>query len=215
MPTTQWRRQDDVTTQTRTLTKWVPEKRMMDVPTSVVKMKREEKIDYQVVGRVAPQATPETTLPPAIASRLRPLAANARVQPIGTDPRPYGQGTSLAQRGTQGLTGRLTQGATQGWTARGATPSTEPLIASRSGFGTSFGNTPYGASGSGTRNGTQNIAASTVGRLTSDPPRRSPSQGGIRPTDLYPSNGTTYGQALPPVSGGTGIANMPGWSLWR
>ena len=211
VPTTQWRQQDSATTQTRTLTKWIPEKKMVDVPTAVVKMKREEQIDFQIVGRVAPLPTPASSVPPAIASRLRPLTSDARIQPLGTNPRPYGQQPQLAQ------------GSTQGWTARGTAaggavnrgPSTAPFVANGTGYGTSFGNTPYGASGSGSRNGTQNIAASTVGRLTSDPPRRTISQGGIRPTDLYPSAPTGHSQALPPASGGTGIANMPGWSLWR
>ena len=53
------------------------------------------------------------------------------------------------------------------------------------------------------------MVASTVGRMTSDPPRRSPGQGGMRATDLYDSAPNLRGQALPPVMGGTGMANLP------
>lgn len=52
------------------------------------------------------------------------------------------------------------------------------------------------------------IAASTVGRMTSDPPRRGIGQSGMRANDLYPSN-RVHGQALPPSTGGVGVATLP------
>ena len=52
------------------------------------------------------------------------------------------------------------------------------------------------------------VASSTLGRLTSDPPRRSTEQGGLRATTLNPGAPGIHGQPLPPVSSGVGIA-MP------
>lgn len=51
--------------------------------------------------------------------------------------------------------------------------------------------------------------ASTAGRMTSDPPRRSTGQGGMRATELYDSAPNVRGQALPPVTGGSGMATLP------
>jgi hypothetical protein len=58
------------------------------------------------------------------------------------------------------------------------------------------------------------IAASTIGRMTSDPPRRNTGQSGMRANDLYPSN-QVHGHALPPASGGVGIANLPSLPFMR
>jgi hypothetical protein len=56
------------------------------------------------------------------------------------------------------------------------------------------------------------IASSSVGRMSSDPPRRSVSQGGMRANDLS----TGYrGQALPPVNGGVGVANLQALPILR
>lgn len=55
--------------------------------------------------------------------------------------------------------------------------------------------------------------ASTVGRLSSDPPRRSASQSGMRSTDLAP-NPPVYSQPLPPASSGIGVA-MPSLPFLR
>jgi hypothetical protein len=52
------------------------------------------------------------------------------------------------------------------------------------------------------------IAASTVGRMTSDPPRRGIGQSGMRANDLFPTQ-SVRGQALPPSTGGVGIATLP------
>ena len=56
------------------------------------------------------------------------------------------------------------------------------------------------------------IAASTVGRMTSDPPRRAMGQSGLPATTLDPN---VRGQALPPVSGGAGVATLPSLPLFR
>ena len=177
VPRTYWKPQSQVVTRTQSRTNWVAEKRTVDVPQKLVRMTREQKTDYEVVGRVAPPATrqPTTTpssIPEAVASRLRPLAANTPVQPIGQN-----------NIGSAGRTFNV-----GGVNSYGV--NTVPQVAS-------------------TR------ATSTLGRMTSDPPRRGISQSGMRTTDLYPTNPTGYGQSLPPATTGGGVATLPGWTLFR
>ena len=59
------------------------------------------------------------------------------------------------------------------------------------------------------------IAASTVGRMTSDPPRRNRGQSGLRATELTPSRGQIRGRALPPSTGGAGVANLSSLPFMR
>ena len=187
VPVTSWKQQQSTTTRTQTRTNWVAEKRMVDVPQRIVSMKREEKVDYEAVGRIAPpaQATPPS-ISTQIASRLRPLNANESIQPTGQS--------------------RI---ASSGWAPRGTAVANNGTL--YSGYGTSFGNTAYGAGSNFPSTGSR--VASSLGQLTSDPPRRNFNQGGLRATELYPRS--QYGQALPPVSSGTGIANLPGMRLFR
>jgi hypothetical protein len=50
------------------------------VPQQVVKIQREEKVDYEAIGRVAPQtASPPNSAEAAIAARLRPIDASTPV----------------------------------------------------------------------------------------------------------------------------------------
>lgn len=143
-PTTRWEARNEVVQRTNSRTEWVAQKRAIEVPTQVVRMERQQKVDYQVVGKVPEPRSSQSNLPTAIASRLRPLAPNASIAPLNS--------SSTISPATQ--------------------------------------------------------IASTVGRLTSDPPPRTRQQGGLRPTNLYPTTGVRS-QALPPVSGGTGIAGLP------
>ena len=138
VPRTHWEQRNDVVQQTTTRTEWVAETRNIDVPQRIVRMEREEKIDYEPVGHVAPQQASPPGASEALASRLRPLAPNERIATSFSAPR---------------------------------------------------------------------IASSTVGRMTSDPPRRTAGQGGMRTTTLTPSNQVVHGQPLPPSS--TGVANLP------
>ncbi|QDT13526.1 hypothetical protein [Planctomycetes bacterium K23_9] len=186
VPVTSWKQKSNVVTRSQTRTNWVAEKRMVDVPQRIVSIKREEKIDFEPVGRVAPpaQATPPG-VSEQIASRLRPLAANTRIQPLG-------QGGNYAS----------------GWQSRNSNLATNQLGGSS--YGASFGNTPYGSVANRSMANfpsTSPRVASSLGRMTSDPPRRNAEQGGLRATDLYPR--TQYSQSLPPVSGGTGVASLP------
>ncbi|MGB7346727.1 MAG: hypothetical protein WBD20_21070 [Pirellulaceae bacterium] len=185
VPLTSWKQQSNVVTRTQTRTNWIAEKRTVDVPTQVASVKREQQVDFEPVGHVAPpaQATPPG-VSEQIASRLRPLAANTRVVPLGQSP-------------------ANVSGYASGWQSRTYNLANNPNDGA--GFGTSFGNTAYGSRSNFPSTSPQ--VASTLGQLTSDPPRRNANQGGMRATELYPQQ--QYGQSLPPVSGGTGIANLP------
>ncbi|MFK8114849.1 MAG: hypothetical protein AB8B91_21790 [Rubripirellula sp.] len=152
-PSTHWEARSEVVQRTNSRTEWVAEKRSVDVPTRVVRMQRDQKVDYQVVGHVPQRsAQPQSNLPAAVASRLRPLPAGAPVAPMN----------------------------------------------SRQSFASP----------------TQ-VAATNLGRLTSDPPPRTRQQGGMRATDLYRAAPRVRGQALPPISSGTGIATVPALPFFR
>ncbi|EMI16776.1 putative secreted protein [Rhodopirellula maiorica SM1] len=157
VPQTRWESRNEVVHRTNTRTEWVAEKRTINVPQRLVRMEREQKIDYEAVGRVAPQQSPPSSNEQAIASRLRPLDSNTRVEAFSSPP------TQIAQ----------------------ATTVYSP----------------------------PRIAASSLGRMTSDPPRRSTSQAGLRSTELYPTPNQGYSGALPPAS--TGVATLPALPLWR
>ncbi|HBJ35546.1 MAG TPA: hypothetical protein DDZ51_12515 [Planctomycetaceae bacterium] len=86
VPRTHWEARSQTVERRQTRTNWVTERRRVDVPQQVVKIQREEKIDYEAVGRVAPQQS----MPPnsgqsaeaALAARLRPLDASTPISPF-------------------------------------------------------------------------------------------------------------------------------------
>lgn len=158
VPRTRWEARTETVQRTQTRTNWVPETRKIDVPKQIVRMERREKVDFEPVGRVAPQATPPGGVSEAIASRLRPLNNSERIEPIG--------GTSS--------------------------------YAAASSYGYPV----------------PRVAATTVGRMTSDPPRRTTGQGGMAATTLMPTPPAVMGQALPPTTGG-GVANLPALPFFR
>lgn len=145
VPSTHWEARNEVVNRTSARTQWVAETRTVDVPQRLVRMEREQKVEYEAVARVAPQNN-NNAASAEIASRLRPLAANTPIQPIA--------------------------------------PSI-PAAAFQA----------------------PRIAASSVGRMTSDPPRRSVSQSGMRSNTLYPSAPVGHGQPLPPTTS-TGVAGL-------
>jgi hypothetical protein len=118
-------------------------------------MQREQKIDYEVVGRVTPGQTPPQSVSSAIASRLRPLGSNTSVQPL--------------------------------YQTHGVANSTF---------------------------GPPRIAASTVGRTASGPPRTA-EQGGMQAQELTPGSPGVYSQAFPPATGGIGVANTRALPFFR
>lgn len=80
VPETRWEARNEVVQRTNTRTEWVAEKRTVEVPKQVVRMQREQKVDYEPVGRVVPPESNPPGASSAIASRLRPLGANDRVE---------------------------------------------------------------------------------------------------------------------------------------
>jgi len=148
---TRWEARNEVVQRSNTRTDWVAEKRTVDVPQRIVRMQREQKVDYEPVGRVAPKQASPPGATNGIAQRLRPLNSNETVAP-------------LRQSG--------------------------PVIASR----------PLGP---------PRVAASTVGRMTSDPPRRSLNQGGLPATTLAPVAPGVHGQPLPPATSGIAAPALP------
>jgi hypothetical protein len=156
VPRTHWEARNEVVQRTNTRTEWVAEKRTVEVPQRIVRMQRDQRVDYEVVGRVSPQQAGPQGVSATIASRLRPLDTNTSVQPLNQANRFAGSTFSPPR-----------------------------------------------------------IAASTVGRLTSDPPRRTTGQGGMLATELTPTASGVRGQALPPVSNGVGVANMRALPFFR
>lgn len=162
---THWERRNQVINRTTSTTRYVPEKRTVQVAQTVPKTQTQQIVSYQKVpsGNV-PSATRRIEgISEAVASRLQPISADQ---------------ARLAQRNT------------------GNFPRT---IASA---------IPRAAANPSAR-----VAAASIGRITSDPPQRSVSQSGLRANDLTPS-GRALSQPLPPNSGGTGNANLPGF-FWR
>lgn len=96
VPETRWQVKDEVISQTSTQVHWEPETQTISVPHQEMRMERQQMVDFEPVGRVAPNASPQTTnpaasaaprtnIPPEIAARLRPLASNTPVQTNGAD----------------------------------------------------------------------------------------------------------------------------------
>ena len=144
---THWEPRSEVVPRTTTRTEWVAERQTVEVPQRIVRMERQQQVDFEPIGDVAPKQAAPPSPNQALASRLRPLSADKRVVASGQS--------------------RLA-----------ASTFSAPRI-----------------------------AASSVGRLTSDPPQRNFNQGGMRSTNLVPTQSNVHGQPLPPAS--SGIATMP------
>lgn len=91
-PRTHWETRNETIQRQESHTNWVAETRKVDIPQQVVRIQREEKTDYEPVGRVAvpQQATPPNSPDAAIAARLRPLDSNTRFQPLNQFSQPAG-----------------------------------------------------------------------------------------------------------------------------
>jgi hypothetical protein len=83
-PRTHWETRSETVNRQEVQTNWVAEHRKVDVPQQVVRMQREEKTDYEPVGKVASptQAPPPNSAESAIAARLRPMDSNTRIEPL-------------------------------------------------------------------------------------------------------------------------------------
>jgi hypothetical protein len=83
-PRTRWETRSETIERQETRTNWVAETRKVDVPQQIVRIQREEKTDFEPVGKVATQqqATPPNSSEAAIASRLRPMDSNTQFVPL-------------------------------------------------------------------------------------------------------------------------------------
>jgi len=93
VPKTHWENRDETVRHRETRTTWVPENRQIEVPKSVLKIRREELLEYEAVGRIPPEPGHDAaTMSQAVATRLKPIAS-----PLG-DPR-FLPAPTLAQSG--------------------------------------------------------------------------------------------------------------------
>ena len=83
VPHTTWEARNEVVHRTNTRTEWVAEKRTVEVPTRIVKMQREQKVDFEPVGRVNQENLGPSAANDALASRLRPLENPSAIEPFG------------------------------------------------------------------------------------------------------------------------------------
>ncbi len=104
VPQTRWEARNEVVQRTQTRTHWIAEQRKVDVPQQIVRMQREDKVDYEPVGRIAPQPSPPG-VSEAIAARLRPLASNEQIQPMASG---YAAPSFSAPRIAGSSVGRMT-----------------------------------------------------------------------------------------------------------
>lgn len=141
VPETHWEARNEVVNRTTSETRWMPEKRTVEIPHETVRYETQQQVDYQLVSRGMPQPTIGPSIDTAVASRLRPLDSNV---PAAT--------------------------RTQ-------------------------------------------IASNTVGRHTSDQPRRSANQSGMRKNVLMPVGAP--GARMLPGTSGVSIATVPSFSLQR
>ena len=190
VPVTRWKANTETVERRETRTNWVAENRTLDVPVQTVRMQRQDQVDYQLVGRVAPNVSPAATstngqlasarvaptvttvsgrVDPTLAARLRPIQNHQRIDPM-------------------------------------AASSPAPMIASGAMPGAQYGTGSIGTSGSigtagstGASLGVPRLAATTIGRMTTDPPRRSVGQRGLRVQELTPTR-NTIGSPLPSTS---------------
>lgn len=96
VPKTHWESREETVQHRETKTTWVPENRQVEVPKSVLKIRREELLEYEAVGRIPPEPGHDAaTLSQAVATRLKPIAS-----PLG-DPR-FLPAPALAQPGISG-----------------------------------------------------------------------------------------------------------------
>lgn len=83
VPHTTWEARNEVVHRTNTRTEWVAEKRTVEVPTRIVKMQREQKVDFEPVGRLNQQNLGPSTTSDALAARLQPINDPSSIEPFG------------------------------------------------------------------------------------------------------------------------------------
>ncbi|MEM8912329.1 MAG: hypothetical protein AAGC97_11230 [Planctomycetota bacterium] len=89
VPETHWQARDEVVNRSETRTTWKAEKRTSQVPQQLARIQREQVLDFEPIGRVAPQTSLAQTTNPVgvrseVAARLRPLSSNTPVQSLAS-----------------------------------------------------------------------------------------------------------------------------------
>ncbi|EMI57919.1 hypothetical protein [Rhodopirellula sallentina] len=86
VPETRWQARDEVVTETKTQVQWEAVTQTVDVPQRLTRIEREEQVDFEPVGRVAPPAAQSlaSNVAPEIAARLRPLDSGQQIQSLST-----------------------------------------------------------------------------------------------------------------------------------
>ncbi len=86
VPETHWQARDEVVSETTTQVHWEAVTKTVEIPQRLTRMTREQKVAYEPVGRVAPQASTSlaSNVSPEVAAKLRPLASNVRYQPLNS-----------------------------------------------------------------------------------------------------------------------------------
>ena len=111
VPHTTWEARNEVVQRTNTRTEWVAERRTVEVPTQIVRMQREQKVDFEPVGKVSqPQPGPSSPND-ALAARLRPLDSSTMIQPFGQPS--YYSAPRLASSTVSGSYSESTRSASQ------------------------------------------------------------------------------------------------------
>jgi len=87
-PRTHWEARTETVQRPESVTNWIAETRKVDVPQQIVRIQREEKIDYEPIGRSGSTgaAPPNSASNAEIAARLRPLDPGTKIEPLYAAP---------------------------------------------------------------------------------------------------------------------------------
>jgi len=98
---TRWEARSEVVNRTTMKTRWVPEKRTVEIPHRTVRYERTRHTDVELVARAMAPPRVQTNVDPAIVARLRPMPSAGPVTSVATNStRPMGSRSSM-QSGMQ------------------------------------------------------------------------------------------------------------------
>ncbi|KAA5540969.1 hypothetical protein FYK55_18875 [Roseiconus nitratireducens] len=79
IPETHWEARSEVVNRTTTQTRWVPEKRTVEVPHNVVRYESQQHVDYEPIARVMPHPSTGSSIDSSVAARLQPLESGTPI----------------------------------------------------------------------------------------------------------------------------------------
>ena len=117
VPHATWEARNEIVHRTNTRTEWVAERRTVEMPTQIVRMQREQKVEFEPVGQSVSLNWDLRVATDALASRLRPWTISATIQPFGQ--------SSIYNRAATGLQHRIEflQGSTRSPMQEGMRPN--------------------------------------------------------------------------------------------